>query len=98
MYSRDNLIEGKDFPGTTKDFSNQPQLPDSFSFELFAFIGPGVGSMRHFMSALCQQFVNLEVTPVNFPPPVQIKGKATAAVTGGREAGKCRTAVEVNLI
>lgn len=98
MYSRDNLIEGKDFPGTTKKFSNQPQLPDSFSFELFAFIGPGAGSMRHFMSALCQQFVSLEATPMNFPPPVQIKGKAMAAVTGGLEAGKCHTAAEVNLI
>lgn len=98
MYSRDNLIEGKDFPGTTKIFSNQLQLPDSFSFELFAFIGPGVGSMRHFMSALCQQFVSLEATPTNPPSPMQIKGKAAAAVTSGLEAGKCHTTVEVKLI
>lgn len=98
MYSRDNLIEGKDFPGTTKIFSNQLQLPDSFSFELFAFIEPGLGSRRHFMSALCQQFVSLEATPMNPPPLMQIKGKAAAAATRKLEAGKCHTTVEVKLI
>lgn len=47
------------------------------------------------MSAFCQQFVSSEATPMDFPPSVQIKGKATAAVTRGLKAGKCHTTAEV---
>lgn len=46
------------------------------------------------VNSLC----SLEATPMNTPSPMQIKGKAVAAVTRGLEAGKCHTTFEVKLI